>query len=310
MKMMDFIDSYGTVGLAQIMPHGAVLQTNANVFFVQNSIGSDSSGYGNSWETPFATLDYAIGQCDGTTRDVILIDPSHTENIATAGAITADKANVSIIGLGTGTNRPTFTWTGTAATFAISAANVLVKNIRCLPGIDEVVTMFYVTAANVTLDAVDHCNDNVASYQTIQFLLTTTAANYIEVRNCRHVQTTASAAATKWIQLVAADNAFIHDNYFNVITTNATASIIISVSTAATDVEICRNVILNTAGTTVLSHILLVDSCTRSIVHDNRVFGGAAAIGAIVDVGNAGWAAENYCEITLEKSGILEPPIA
>ena len=212
MKMMDFIDSYGTVGLAQIMPHGAFLQTNANVFFVQNNLGADASGYGNSWEAPFATLDYAIGQCDGTTRDVILIDPSHTENIATVGAITADKANVSIIGLGTGSNRPTFTFTGTAATIAISAANVLLKNIRCLPGIDEVVTMIYVTGANCTIDAVDHPNDNVGSYQTIQFLLTTNAADYLVVKNCRHYQSAAAAANSKWIQLVGPESVVVKDN--------------------------------------------------------------------------------------------------
>jgi hypothetical protein len=308
MKMMDFIDAYGTVGLAQIMPHGALLQTNANVFFVQNSIGSDSSGYGNSWEAPFATLDYAIGQCNGTTRDVILIDSSHTENIATAGAITADIANVSIVGLGAGSNRPTFTWTGTAATFAISAANVMVKNIRCLPGIDEVVTMFSITGANCTLDAVDHRNDNVGSYQTRQFVLTTSAADYLIIKNCNHIQSAAAGAAQLWISLVANDYVKILDNTFLLTLYNGATTCTINGDASVVNVDIGRNVIKQLGGTTQVSAILLANGAT-GYVHDNRIVAAVTTLAGINGVGNAAYAAENYCSKAVTKSGILDPVV-
>lgn len=101
----------------------------ATVFFVHSGRGQDSANIaGQSWNEPFATLDYAIGRTTASRGDVILVCPGHAE---TTTAIAADVAGIRIIGLGSGRNKPAFTAT-TAATdlINVSAANVLLRNVR------------------------------------------------------------------------------------------------------------------------------------------------------------------------------------
>lgn len=291
------------------VPSAGIPPTIGKVFYVDSTHAakSDSVGSGVSPDNPFATLDYAIGQCTANKGDVILLAPAHAENVATAGAITADVAGISIIGLGQGSNRPTFTFTGTAGTIAISAANVTLSNIRVTSGIDEVVKMLHITAAYVTIDRVDHFE--TATFQTIQFLLTTNAADFLVVRNCYHYQVTAATAAQSWIQLVGIDGGIIEDNTFRLTLANSAASVTIHGSTACIGTVVRRNTITQLGGTTQVSAILFVDSSTGVHVHDNRVAAGVTAITTGVDVGNAGYANENYNLNTPDLSGIITPGV-
>lgn len=77
-----------------------------------------------------ATIDAAVNQCTANRNDVIYVAPGHTENISSATALNLDVAGVSIVGLGSGSLRPTLTFdTATAATIAVSANNVTVENL-------------------------------------------------------------------------------------------------------------------------------------------------------------------------------------
>ena len=51
-----------------------------NVFFVMTG-GTDSAGYGLHPDRPFATVDFAIGQCTANQGDVIYVMPGYTETI-------------------------------------------------------------------------------------------------------------------------------------------------------------------------------------------------------------------------------------
>lgn len=278
--------------------------TTGNVFYVNSSTGSDGNA-GTSPEQPFATLDWAIGMCTASNGDVILLMPGHAETLNAASDITADVAGVSIIGLGIGANRPTFSWSTTDSTFVVSAANVRISNIRCTATIDEVVTLFSVTAARVVFDKVDYFE--TASAQARQFLLTTNAADYLEVRNCYHYQVTAAGAAQSWIALVGIDGGIIEDNTFRLTLNNAAGSVTIHGSTACIGTVVRRNTIVQLGGTTQVSGILFADSSTGVFVHDNRVAVGSTALAGVVDVGNAGYAAENYALNTADRSGIIDP---
>lgn len=280
--------------------------SSGKYFFVSSVSGND--GYdGLSSNLPFATIDYAIGKCTADKGDVILVMPGHAESLAAAGAIAADVAGISIIGLGNGSNRPTLTFHTTDATFAISAANVRVANIRVTVDLDEVVKLFHVTAARCVLDRVDFFE--TASAQAIQFLLTTNAADYLEVRNCYHYQVNVAGSAQAWIQLVGIDGGIIEDNTFRLTLANSAASVTISGTTACLGTVVRRNTIVQLGGTTQVSAILFVDSSTGVMVHDNRVACGSTALAGGVDVGNAGYAAENYVLNTPDKSGALDPAV-
>lgn len=287
---------------------GVIPPTTGSVFFVDSSHALASNGNtGTSANAPLSTIDYAIGLCTANKGDIILVAPGHAETIATAGGITADVAGISIIGLGNGSNRPTLSFSAVGSTFAISAANVLVKNIRVTSTVDEMVKMFHVTAAHVTLDTVDHFE--TASCQTIQFLLTTNAADYLVVRNCTHYQVTAAAATQVWIQLVGIDGGIIENNTFRLTLRNHAGSFTINGSTACLGTVVRNNTIVQLGGTTQVSAILFVDSSTGVFVHDNRVACGSTALAGGVDVGSAGYAAENYVLNDPDKSGILDPGV-
>jgi len=278
-------------------------QTTGELFFVHSGTGTDAAGYGKNPDAPLATIDYAIGLCTASKGDRIYVMPGHAETLSAAGAITADVAGISIIGMGNGSNRPTLSFANTAATFAISAADVLVENIRVTASVDEVVKLFNVTAAGCTLDAVDYFE--TASAQAIQFLLTTAAADQLTVKNCQHRQANAAGSAQAWIQLVGCDDTRILDNLFILALNNASTSAVISATTAVVNCQIARNTILQTGGTTQVSAILLTTSST-GFVHDNRVAAAVTTLAGTVALASA-YGAENYTLNTANKSGIIDP---
>lgn len=290
-----------TVAGMPVLPAGLPPTTGA-VFYVHSGTGSALNS-GVSITEPLATIDQAINKCTANKGDLILVLPGHAETLSAAGAIAADVAGISIIGLGNGTNRPTLSFGHTAATFAISAANVTVANLRVTPTVDEVVKMFHVTAAHCTLDNIEHFE--TASSQTIQFLLTTNAADYLTVKNCFHYQANAAGSAQLWIELVGVDCARILNNTFILALNNAATSAVINGSTAVVNCQIAGNTILQTGGTTQVSAILLAASST-GFVHDNRVAAAVTTLAGIVALASA-YGAENYTLNTANKSGILDP---
>jgi len=156
-------------------------------WFVNSQV---TAGDGTDPGGPLATV--AAATALAKSGDRVHIAPGHTENITGAATFDLSKAGVTYIGYGTGTTRPRFTFTATDALLNISAANVVLSNVELTCSIDEVVTLVKVTAAGVVLDAVDYVE--TATFQAIQFLLTTNAADRIEVCNCRHYAATAPAA--------------------------------------------------------------------------------------------------------------------
>ena len=95
----------------------------------------------------FATIDEAIGACVANRGDTILVAPGHTENV-TNGSIACDVAGITIVGLGSGSMKPTLTWTATNSKINVTAADVTWRNFRWTAGIDAVVTaVLHATAA-------------------------------------------------------------------------------------------------------------------------------------------------------------------
>lgn len=276
-------------------------------FYVDSVTGSNTYN-GLTPGQPVATIAYAISLCTAAKGDRILVFPGHAESISAAGGITVDKSGVSIIGMGNGANRPTITWANTAATFLISAANVLIRNIRCTPSVDEVVTMFSVTAAGVTFDTVDHFE--TASCQTIQFLLTTAAADDLTVRNCHHAQENAAGSAQAWICLVGVDRARIEDNVFLLaLNDSATSAVIRMMTTICKNFVVARNLIKLTGYSSGLVSAIL-DSVTTStgLCTDNRIGTNVAANTTINDV-PAAYSFNNLCTNAVDKSGIVDPVV-
>lgn len=281
-------------------------QFYGKTFYVSSVTGSNANS-GLSPDAAVATIDYAIDLCTANKGDRIHVLPGHAESLAAAGAITADKAGITIEGFGSGSLRPTLTLTDTAATIAVSAANVTFRNLRITAGVDEVVKIFNVTAAGLTLDAVDYFE--TATFQAIQFMLTTAAADNLTIRNCKHVQRTAAAATQIWIQLVGVNDAVIADNLFLLTLKNETASYTIGGTTACVDSFLYRNTIHQAGGNTQDSCVKFVTGSTGMMRENAALTGtGVAITGAFV--GDAMGFIDNKWHDTIgTASGLLTPAV-
>lgn len=275
-----------------------------NVFFVDSNVtdASDTAGFGSHPDSPFATIDGAIAFCTANQGDVIFVLPGHTETISAAGGITIDKAGISIIGLGHGTARPTITFSATASTFLISAADALVKNIRTTCT-GTTTKMFSVTGAGCTLDGVDYFEGSAIP---LQFVLTAATSDQFTLKNSRHYGPTAGASAQLWIRLIGCDQPVIIDNTLMMDLENGATDAMISGDGSVVWFEVSRNTIVQTGGTTQVSAILFTDGATGIATH-NSLAVGSTALAGICDVGNAGYAVENYALNDPDKSGKLDP---
>ena len=107
-----------------------------NRFYVDSGTGTDGAGYGRNPDSPTATVDYAVGLCTASNGDIIYVMPGHAESLGADSAVDVDVAGVTIIGLGSGALRPTFTATAIAGDFKLAAASIRIENLLFLSGID------------------------------------------------------------------------------------------------------------------------------------------------------------------------------
>ena len=106
--------------------------------YVDSNVSGGVAGNGLSWAGAYLTINAAV--VGSSADDTILVAPNHTETITAAAGISVNKAGLSIIGLGRGSRKPTVTFgTSTATDINVSAANVLIKNLRLVNGIDSLV---------------------------------------------------------------------------------------------------------------------------------------------------------------------------
>lgn len=185
--MADRMSNFPSGFAAGILIRGVpLIQTHpGKVFWVSNNTTLDvgerggSNSNDGSFYSPFATLDYAVSRCRANKGDIIFIKPGHAETISTATALALDVAGVAVVGLGQGSNRPTFNLTATDATITISANNCTFWNCLVTGGIDAIVAVYTVSGADCRIQL----NYRDVTGQCTDCLLTTATANrlYIDV---------------------------------------------------------------------------------------------------------------------------------
>jgi hypothetical protein len=184
-------------------------QVPGDVFFVDSAAtnAGDTTSHGRSPDKPFATLAYAFSSDLVDSGDVVYVMPGHAETVNAAGDITMDIAGVTVVGLGRGSSRPTFTYaTDTAATWLITAANVSVRNvlITCTGTID-VANAITVTAADVALVDVD-VRDSAATSQFADPIIVSTGAHRCRLERVRVFSHASGDAAQSAILISAVVN--------------------------------------------------------------------------------------------------------
>jgi len=163
---------------------------SASTFYgdLANVLKSDSDGDSRL----FTSIDAAVNSCVASRMDEIVVLPGHTETISSATALNLDVAGVSIIGLGSGSLRPTLTFdTATTATIPVSAANISFENVVFSANFADIVSVFTLTTApNFKLKncEIKATATNMNFLYVVDTDATTSNANGLTITDCRWVE--------------------------------------------------------------------------------------------------------------------------
>ena len=161
------------------------------------------NGYADGTAIVYTTLAAALASCVASRGDTILVAPGHTETVVGADGIafTSTAVGATIIGLGRGASRPTITFTtSTAAQVVVDQANVTLKNLVFVCGIDAQVAMISVTAADVTFDGCE-LRTNSGTIGAVLGILTAATATRFVWTNGRAVGPATNSGTTTTAQI-------------------------------------------------------------------------------------------------------------
>ncbi|KKN41202.1 hypothetical protein LCGC14_0725530 [marine sediment metagenome] len=212
MTLTNFPNGITSFGIPMV--GSSDLTTTGNIFFVDsgNTARGDTPDKGSAPDTPFSTIDFAVGRCTANNGDVIFVMPGHAENISTATSLVMDVAGVRIIGMGWGRSRPVLTYTATGSTVEMDAANCTLENIVFVAGISAVVVGINVDAADCSLVNCEFDFSTTAfDFVTIMNIATVDRA---AVLNCRFITENGVAGTATGINLNSADEVQIIGNRF------------------------------------------------------------------------------------------------
>lgn len=233
MVYTNFPNGITSLGIPIVGSGPTIPVTSGNYWWVNSATGN--TGGPGTIDQPYSTLNAAIGVAG--VNDVIIIAAGHTETISAAGGVTVNVAGVQIVGLGVGAKRPTFTFTtSTAATFLISAASVSVVNIIGTTTVDQIVSPFSVTAANVTLGTANYpveWQDGSSVLESLRAVLTNATASNFRC-SLKYIGFPAGSHCVNAIRLVGAANAILNVDLYG----KASTAWVEFVTTACTDVEV------------------------------------------------------------------------
>jgi hypothetical protein len=292
---------------------GALTEAGPGSVFYVNSVTGSNSNNGQSWLSPVATIDYAIGLCTADKGDVIYVAPMHAETISAAAGIVCDIAGVTIIGLGTGSFRPTITFTtATTADLDIDAANVTIRNLRFICAMAALAAPIDVNAASFTMEDCTFLVSAAANHPLI-VVLTDANANHMAIRRCRMLLEYDNAvtpliittARTVAIRLVGADYAVIEDNH---IEGNFTVACIDSLTTACRGVSIKRNSLRNVQTTNIAGLIDLVAATTGVVAHNVGFHGYTTDIATVIDPASCAMVENYVSNVVTETGGLVGTP--
>lgn len=277
---------------------------SGSTFWVDSNTGSNGND-GLSPASPVATIDYAVGLCTANKGDVIFVMPGHAENISAATSLVVDVAGVSIFGLGNGSNRPTLTYTATAGSIEMDAANTRLSNVRLVAGIASVVVAINVDADNVEID---HCELTISA-TGLEFLLMVDvdAFDNANIHDNRFLAENIAGTNTG-IRLDDTIGVQIHNNQFRGDFTTGAISGTAGSAAASVDAAVFDNVIENrdtTAGVLLDHH-----DNTTGITFRNTGFSlFATNITGSFDTGNT-LCAQNYVVNAIDETAAVSPTTA
>lgn len=287
------------------------LFTTGKVFYVDSNTGSDGNT-GEEVDAPKATLQSAITASRASKGDIIVLMPGHAEAV-TSSSHTLSKAGVTIVGLGNGLNRPTFTYGAAAATITVSAANVQIHNCYFIANFADVAAAFTVGAAKDFVIADSSFVDNASNTNFLSIVVTGSTNNAADgltfIRNYVYSLPTTDGAVVSVLGDLLRLN--VSENVVDKAATNDAGHLITMSSKVCGGVRIMRNILTMRALSNQSTGTLFTGSSTTSsgICAGNFVTQIDTSAGIISTTGTKIGFAENYMSGAADKCGALTPPI-
>lgn len=276
----------GNFGLEAVLKEiatnlGAPLITG-NIYFVVPADNANSVQFNKYYNTKYedstemvqTTLALALAACTADRGDFIFLAPGYALTV-TATNVDLNKAGVTIIGLGNGLKRPTFTFGAAAATMTVSAANVTVKNCHHIGNFLDVAAAYTLAAAKDFRLENNTFVDTSASLGFLSIVVTNATDNDADGL---------SVVGNFWYSLDVSPNAFISilaaelrlyvaDNHVDMAATNDVGHFITLAAKIISGARILRNICNVVSSTGAAVGLFLTGSGTTStgVVAENWV---------------------------------------
>lgn len=290
--------------------YGLILPPGARVAAYVRSTGVQSGDDAFLAQNLCTTLAQGLARARPGMGDFVVCLPGHTESVADATTFSAALvAGTKIIGVGRGSNMPTFTWTATGAQWAIAVNDVQLAGIRISPiGINAVVLPVNITGTDCSINYCEFVVSTTAIAPTNVITVAATALR-ADISGNKFRGLAASVPTTIITVAGAVTDVSISDNEFNAPAVAATGHV--NVSGAALGLRIFRNQMYNTAAASTVC-ISFAAAVSDGQVADNRFCvlnnGVAANQGVTFGAGSLVKANQNFCSDESARSGVLAPP--
>lgn len=282
--------------------------STANIDMVKEIFGGDPDGRLRYT----ATVDAAISLCTANAGDLVLVAPGHSEAV-TATSIALDVAGVTVLGLGNGLDRPTFTYGAAAATVTVTGANCKWMNCHFIANFDNVASAFTVGAAKDFALVENTFDDTSTSLHFLSVVVTGTTdqeAEGLQVSDNRW--NGLALAPNAFISILAATDRLIADgNRVYMDATNDVGHFITLAAKIVLEAQISDNRLTVVGATDAAVGIFLTGSgsTSKGIVENNYVSSLDTTTELIATAGTGLVYFENYYTGVADASGKLWPAV-
>lgn len=258
----------------------------------------------------YTTIQTAIDACVASQDDVIFVDRSYTEAV-TATSHAHNKANVSIIGLGSGENRPALTFGAAAATITVSKTGAMWENFIFIANFANVASAFTLTTATGCVVKGSTFYDTGASLNFLCCVTTSATDNAADGLNFLGNEVfglaTTDGACVSMLQ--AASRVKVNDNFVNKAATNDAGHLVTLSSKIMTDFQCLRNTMVVVGSSGAAVGILLTGSGSTStgVVGFNNVWSLDTTGGLLMTASTGLRPMGNYLSGAVDKQGTLSP---
>lgn len=289
-----------------------LVATRGNTYYVDSTNGSDSYS-GRTPDAPLATLDAAINKCTANQGDIIYLLPGHTEALTGATDVVCDTAGITIVGIGSGSLTPKFTFGAAAAAIPVSAANVTFQNVVFEANFADVVNAFDLTTAKYFTLQDCKFQDNAAAKNFLSIVDTHTtnnAADGLKITGCSWI--TPDTETLSWIDVDAdLDSLVFEDNYSNLgVNSNDYPSVaIVATGKDLTNVQIRNNVLIRLNDANPLIATFDTTTANTGVVADNYLRHADTAGELLLTAGSNIGQFENKATAVINASGYILPAV-